>query len=176
MSKRSVDLYSLIAIALAFFAFTMSAVVSRTVFERYPHLEDEVAYLFQAKLLARGDLVIESPSPKQAFWEPFVIDHSSGLRFGKYSLGWPGLLSLGIMFGQTWIVNACLAALVVALTYRLGREIFNAETGIVAATLTAFSPMVLLLNGSLMGHSAALFCALLFMYSYWRITQSEKDR
>lgn len=176
MSKRSVDIYTLVAIALTLFAFTMSAVVSRTVFERYPHLEDEIAYLFQAKLVARGDLVIESPSPKQAFWEPFVVDHSTGTRFGKYSLGWPGLLAVGVMLGEAWVVNALLAALVVALTYRLGREIFNPETGIVAATLTAFSPMALLLNGSLMGHSAALFCALLFMYSFWRITQSNKDR
>src|SRR5688572_22943905 len=111
MAKRSIDIYMLVAVAMAFFAFTMSAEVSRTVFERYPHLEDEVAYLFQAQILARGHLVIDSPSPKQAFWEPFVVDHSTGTRFGKYSLGWPALLALGVMLGQSWIVNAFLAAL-----------------------------------------------------------------
>lgn len=168
--NRNFRLHQITAIFLAFFAFVMSALISRTVFERLPHLEDEVAYLFQARVFARGDLTIDIPDPRRAYWQPFVVDHTeSGQRFGKYTPGWPAILSVGVHLGQEWVINAFFAALTVALTYRLAGEIFNRDVGLIAAALTAFSPMALLLNASLMGHSAALCCATLFMYAYWRI-------
>jgi hypothetical protein len=43
-----------IVIALALFAFALSALLSRTVFERLPHLEDEMAYLWGARAIAGG--------------------------------------------------------------------------------------------------------------------------
>ncbi len=159
------------------FTFFMSALVSRTVFERLPHLEDEVAYLFQAKLFARGDAVIESPQPQRAYWQPFVVDYKpTGNRFGKYTPGWPLILAVGVNLGQAWLVNAWLAGLTVALVYRLGREIFTPDVGVIAAALTAFSPFALLLNATLMGHTAALFFTTLFLYAYWRMEQQGRGR
>ena len=164
---------ALIALLLAFFAFFMSAIISQTVFERMPHLEDEVAYLFQAKSYAGGHLAIESPQPRRAYWQPFVVDQND-VRFGKYTPGWSLQLALGVLMGQTWVINAFLAALTIALVYRLGREIFNADVGVIAAALTAFSPMALLLDATLMGHTAALFAATLFLYAYWRVERGKR--
>lgn len=159
-----------IVLVLVLFSVAMSALVSDRVFERLPHLEDELAYLFQAKTYARGQLVIDTPEPRRAFWQPFVVDyHPTGKRFSKYTPGWPALLMLGVLVGQPWVVNAFLAGLNVALAYRLGREIFHAEVGVVAAALTAFSPMALLLNATLMGHTAALFGVTLFLLAYWQM-------
>ncbi|MEZ4670012.1 MAG: hypothetical protein R3E39_19075 [Anaerolineae bacterium] len=162
------NLHHWLALLLVLFSFFMSALVSRTVFERLPHLEDEVAYEFQAQTLTRGQAVIDSPVPARPFWKPFVVDQQ-GKRFGKYPLGWPALLAAGETAGQPWLVNAWLGVLTVALVYRLGREIYGADTGVLAAALMAFSPMALLLNGTLMGHTAALFTTVLFMYAYWRV-------
>ncbi|MBI1258660.1 MAG: hypothetical protein GC204_14425 [Chloroflexi bacterium] len=173
MITRPFPKHALIAVLLAFFAFFMSALVSQTVFERLPHLEDEMAYLFQARTYAGGNLVISTPEPRRAYWQPFLIDQG-GERFGKYTPGWPMQLAIGVLLGQTWIINAFYAALTVALVYRLGREIFNADVGVIAAALTAFSPMALLLDGTLMGHTAALFAATLFLYAYWRIERGKR--
>jgi len=172
---RHVSYHQPLILLLVLFAFFMSALVSRSVFERLPHLEDEVAYLFQAKMATHGDLVIESPQPRRAFWQPFIIDRD-GQRFGKYPIGWPALLALGVAMGQTWVINAFFSALNVALVYQLGREVFNPDVGALAAMLTAFSPMALLLNGTLMGHTAALFFTTLFMYAYWRIERANKRK
>jgi hypothetical protein len=161
-----------IVLLLIFFSFAMSALVSRLVFERLPHLEDEMAYLFEARIIAGGNLVIDSPEPRQAYWQPFIVD-SNGNRFGKYTLGWPAQLALGVLLGQEWIINAFCAALTVALVYRLGREVYNPDVGVFAAALTAFSPMALLLNGTLMGHTTALFATMLFIYAYWRIERGK---
>ncbi len=169
-SNSKFAVHQIMAILLVFFSVFMSVLVSRTVFERLPHLEDEVAYLYQAKIFARGDLVVETPHPRRAYWQPFVVDYSpTGNRFGKYTPGWPALLSIGVNLGQTWVINAFFAGLTVALVYRLGREIFNPDVGVIAAALVVFSPMAMLLNASLMGHTAALCFTTLFMYAYWRM-------
>jgi hypothetical protein len=170
--KRPFAYHQIIVLVLVLFSFGMAGLVSRTVFERLPHLEDEMAYLFQARTYARGNLVIESPAPSRAYWQPFVVDHD-GRRFGKYTPGWPLQLMIGEMMGQAWVINAFLASMTVAVVYRLGHEIYNPETGLIAAALVAFSPMALLLNATLMGHTAALFAAVLFMYAYWRIERGK---
>lgn len=161
------------ALVLALFSFFMTLLVSDRVFERLPHLEDEVAYLFQAKIFARGQVVVPTPQPSRAFWQPFVVDDpTTGNRVGKYSPGWPALLGIGVMLGTPYVINAFLGLLTVALTYRLGRDVFNRDVGLIAAALTAFSPMALLLNGTLMGHTAALTCATLFIWAYWRMERA----
>lgn len=157
-----------IIIALAFFAFFMSVLISRTVFERLPHLEDEVAYLYQARIFANGEITAPTPELQRTFWQPFVIDYN-GQRFSKYTPGWSAVLALGVIGGQTWLINALFASLTVALTFRLGKEVFNPDVGLIASALVAFSPMALLLNASLMGHTAALFYSTLFFYVYWRM-------
>ena len=162
-----------IVIGLALLSFTLSAVLSRTVFERLPHLEDEMAYLFQARTLAGGHLVIDSPSPARAYWQPFVVDYN-GARFGKYSLGWPAQLAIGVLLGQEWVINAAFAALSVAMVFRLGSEIFGKEAGVVAAALVAFSPAAVLLSATLMGHTTALFWSLVFVYAFWRIGRGKR--
>jgi 4-amino-4-deoxy-L-arabinose transferase-like glycosyltransferase len=164
------DTFHVVAVGLAFFSFFMAALVSRTTFERLPHLEDELAYLYQARIFAAGDVVVEIPQPRRAFWQPFVIDYpETGNRFGKYPPGWPLLLAGGVHLGPLWVVNAFFAALNVIVIYRLGREVFNPDAGLIAAALTAFSPMALLLNASLMAHTSALFFFTLFMWCYWRM-------
>lgn len=177
-TQYSFSAYTLAVLALALFAFVMSAVISRTVFERLPHLEDELAYLFQARVFSEGQVVADLPLPSGPYWQPFVVQHTSDLkpeggRVGKYPPGWPALLAIGELLSAIWWVNAAFSALTVALTYRLGREIFGQDVGLVAAILTSFSPMALLLNGTMMSHTSALFFTTLFMYAFWRLCRAD---
>ncbi len=172
MTRTRFDSYTIAMLLLCLTAFALSGLLSRTVFERLPHLEDEVAYLYQAKVFAAGHIVAPIPEPRRAYWQPFVVDYSaSGHRFGKYTPGYPAVLGAGIALGQPWIMNALLAALTVALVYRLGGEVFNRDVGLLAALLVTFSPMALLLNATLMAHTTALFYCVLFMFACWRMEQ-----
>lgn len=170
-----------VAVLIAFFALTASAFISRNVFERYPHLEDEFAYLFQAKVFAGGHAWAPGSDPFKYVWQPFIIQPEppyDGIlkRFGKYAPGWPLVLSIGVLLGQTWVINAFLALLTTALVYRMAREIFDEAVGIVSALLLSISPMVLLLNATLMSHTIAMFAAVLATFAYWRTTKHGKGR
>lgn len=153
--------------------------MNRTVFERLPHLEDEFAYLYQAKLFARGQAWVKRDEAVKVFWQPFVLQPETSpdgtlRRFGKYTPGWPLLLAAGVANETPWIVNAFAAMLNVLLIYRLGKDIFDETVGLVAAALMAISPMALILNATLMSHTSALTCTLLFIYSYYRTTKTQR--
>ncbi|HSR31385.1 MAG TPA: glycosyltransferase family 39 protein [Anaerolineae bacterium] len=147
-------------------AFVATAAVAFFAFERLPHLEDEVSYLFQAKTMALGRLTVPSPAQPEAFWTPFVLDHQ-GQRFGKYAPGWPGVLAGGVLAGAPWLVNPLLAALSLYLVYRLGQTLYDDRTGLLAALLGLLSPLFLVLSGSFLSHLASLVWLLLF--SLWFI-------
>jgi 4-amino-4-deoxy-L-arabinose transferase-like glycosyltransferase len=147
------------------------AAVAWGVFERVPHLEDEITYLFQARTLARGALWAPAPPVRRAFFAPFVLVYGDKW-IGKYPPGWPALLALGELVGAGWLVNPALGGLAAALTYWLGRDLFGREVGALAGTLTVTSPMFLILCGSLMSHPAALVMTLLFALAYLRADRS----
>jgi 4-amino-4-deoxy-L-arabinose transferase-like glycosyltransferase len=141
-----------------------TAAFSAFAFERLPHLEDEVAYLFQARTMAMGRLTVPSPAQPDSFWTPFVLDYR-GQRFGKYTPGWPAMLSLGAFAGEPWLINPILASCALYLVYRLGKTLYDTRTGLLAAALGLFSPLFLVLGGSFLSHIASMVWLLLF--SLW---------
>ncbi|MGD8626707.1 MAG: glycosyltransferase family 39 protein [Anaerolineae bacterium] len=164
MEQHDNDFGKRIILLVCAAALLAVAAVAYFVFEGLPHLEDEVAYLFQARTLAQGRLTVPSPEPVDSFWTPFVIDYQ-GRRFGKYPPGWPAVLALGTMVGVPWLVNPILAAVALYLVYRLGRELYDGWTGLLAALLGLVSPLFLVLGGSFLSHLASLVWLLLF--SLW---------
>jgi hypothetical protein len=159
---------ALLVLVAAFLGMMWALDISDTSFARLPHLEDEYAYTYQAKIFAEGNVYVATPEPKRAFWQPFLIDYE-GKRFGKYPPGYPMLLAIGYLLGFPAVINAWLLALTIVVTYRLGREVFNEPTGVIAAFLLASSPITLMHSAGLMSHPAALFWLMVCLYGLWRL-------
>ncbi len=159
-----------IALLLAIAGFLTSALVTQRVFEAVSHIEDEIAYVWQAKAMVEGHLTIPSPPHSRSFLVPFIVDYE-GERFSKYSPGWPALLSIAIRLGARAWINPLLAGLAVWLTYLLGKRIFSELVGLLAAGLTVTSPFFLMNAGSLLSHPFGLVLSLLFalgwLESFW---------
>ena len=157
------------AVGACLTAFVAAGLIADLVLQQVTHLEDEVAYLFQAKVFSIGKLSVPSPPEPSCFFAPFVLDYG-GRRFGKYPPGWPALLALGVRLGQPWWINAGLGALTVALVFRLGSEVHGPVTGAVASLLGSLSPFMLILSASMMAHTACLAFATAFLWAFWRST------
>lgn len=151
MKKRS----DLLALMLSLAAIAITGFVTQEIFEAIPHLEDEIAYVWQAKVLASGHLTAPTPPHPKSYLVPFVVDYE-GVRFAKYPLGWPIVLALGVWLDLRAWVNPLLAGLGIWLTYRLGKRLFGEVVGLLAAGLTLTSPFFLMNSGSLLSHPLGL--------------------
>ncbi len=145
-----------IALILSLIAVLVSYGVAVRIFESMAHIEDEIAYVWQAQAIAGGKLTLPSPPQPKSFLVPFVVDYH-GQRFGKYPLGWPAMLAIGELLDMRPWINAFLAGFAVWLTYRLGKRIFSETVGLLAAGLTVVSPFFLMNSGSLLSHPFGLF-------------------
>lgn len=165
--KLSTPLPVLLAAA---FVLVFCAVFNSLVFERVPHVHDEIAYLFQAKIFASGRLYAPSPCARESFDFPHLINN--GRWYSIYPPGFPFLLMLGLRIGAPWLVNPLLAALSIILFYYLGREIYDRKTGILAAVLGATSIWLLLMSSTMMSHTASMLFNALFLFFAFRSFRS----
>ena len=144
-----------IALLLSLLAVVVAYYVTDRVFEQMAHIEDEMAYVWQAEVIAVGHLTVPSPPEPKSFLVPFVVDYN-GQRFGKYPLGWPALLAVGVWLGLRSWVNPILSGLGVWLLYRLGKRTMGETVGLLSAGLMITSPFFLMNSGSLLSHPMGL--------------------
>jgi hypothetical protein len=154
-----------VALIISLISVLVTYYVTIRYFESIPHLEDEIAYIWQARAIADGKLTVPSPPQAESFLVPFVVDYE-GQRFGKYPLGWPTLLAVGVRLGIRSFVNPILAGLGVWLTYRLGKKIWGETVGIIAAILTLSSPFFLMNSASLLSHPFGLVLSAAFALAW----------
>ena len=154
-----------IAVILCLLAVLASFLVTELVFEGIAHLEDEMAYVWQAQAIAGGHIMLPSPPEPRSFLVPFVVDYN-GQRFGKYPLGWPVVLSIGELLKVRSLINPILAGLGVWLIYRLGKRSLGETVGLLGAGLTLTSPFFLVNSGSLLAHPLGLVLSTAFVL-FW---------
>ncbi|MCJ7621999.1 MAG: glycosyltransferase family 39 protein [Anaerolineaceae bacterium] len=161
------------ALLISIVAVLVSLFISGNIFDRIPHIEDEITYVWQARLAAQEDLTIPSPVCPNCFLEPFVID-LEGVRFGKYPPGWPVVLSFGIRLGMRHLVNPLLSGFTVWLTYLLVKKVTDEKTGLLSAALITTSPFFLMNSGSLLAHPWALLLSIIFIHAWLDTFDSQR--
>lgn len=161
-------------IGLAALALIGGLLFAWYVVERIPHIEDEAAYLFQAGVFARGKLWAPFPADLSPYFTPFVVQ-VGGHWIGKYPIGWPLILALGMLFGAKWVVNPVLGALLVAVIYALGRDLFDRQIGVMAGMLTLTSPFFLISSSNFMSHAAGALWAALIAYGFLRVDRAHEQ-
>ena len=93
------------AIGFVVLALVANAYVAYFLLERLPHVQDSVAYLFQAKLFASGRLWAPLPDNVIFFRHEFVVEHA-GKWFSKHPPGHSALLAIGQLLNAPWIVKS----------------------------------------------------------------------
>jgi hypothetical protein len=137
--------------------------------EGIPHVQDEVAYLWQAKIFALGRAWVPAP-PDPPFFDQAFIEIDPPRWFSKYPPGWPLLLAVGARLAVPWLINPLLAGASLALIYATGRRLYGTSAGSWAALLGSLSPFVLFLSGSYMAHPAVMFLTAAALYGFVRVT------
>jgi hypothetical protein len=150
-----------IVVLSALFVFALTNALSWGFFRHIPHINDEIGYLFQAKIFALGKLYVPSPCGAEGFAFTHIINN--GRWYSQYPPGFPLILLLGLLAGAPWIVNPLLAAASIVVFYYLGRELYGESEGRLAAVLGALSPWLLLTSSTMLSHTASMLFFALFL-------------
>ncbi|MGL4279583.1 MAG: glycosyltransferase family 39 protein, partial [Albidovulum sp.] len=155
----------------AFVTVVAAAALSWYGFERMPHVEDEVAYLFQARTFASGALTLPAPpEAAQPGLEYYLLEVKDGRWFSATQPGWPLVLALGVLAGVPWLLNPLLAGLSVLLAYDITRRRAGTDAGDLVALMMATSPWLITAAASLMPHTLTLT---LILFAWWLILRAE---
>lgn len=118
--------------------------------------DDEYVYLFQARTLLAGHLVLPAPALPEFYTNVFVVARD-GRWFGQYPPGHPLLLAPALALGWPRLLPMLLAALNLGLIARITQEVAGRAAAGVTALALLCSPFYLLTGSTLLSHPTALF-------------------
>lgn len=146
-----------IPLVAAIVVAVVSSLLALTAFHGLGLVEDETAYLFQAKTFAAGALAAPAlPHGTEGAFDFYLLQSGKAGWIATPPPGWSAVLSLGWLLGVPWLINPLLAALSVLLGHRLVERCSDRWTANVAVLLMATSPWLLETSASLMTHALSL--------------------
>ena len=137
-----------------------------------PVVHDEMSYVLEAQILARGHWGLPSP-PLPVFWEqPHVL--VDPVLTSKYFPGHPLMLSIGALVGWVPLMPLVLNALSAVLLFVLARRVASGAVAVLAWNIWLFSPMVLYFGPSYYSEATTTLCWLAGWYALleWRRTRA----
>ncbi len=147
------------AVIAALWTLAVTLVLVVVVYQRIPHVPDEIVYVLQARYFAAGQIALPPPPVAPAF--DVDLMYLDDVRwFSPVPPGWPALLAIGAAARIPWIVDPILAALAVLIAHAVLREIYPPRVARGATVLLALSPWLLFLGMSFMTHVATLVFSL----------------
>lgn len=154
-------IYLASAFFLSIIFFILLIYTGQITLESMPHSQDEVAYLFQAKIFSHGKLYLSSlPDPARKFFDnEFIINN--GKWFSKYPPGTSLFLAFGSLFKASHLVNPLFSFLSAIALFYFTKRLYSFKTALLTVLFFAFSPFYLLLGGSYLSHPSALFFSLI---------------
>ncbi len=164
-------LYRLSPVAPAGFTVAASLALGAFAFQHLPHVEDEVAYLFQARTFAAGALSVPAPpEAAQPGLDYYLLQVRDGRWFSTSVPGWPLALAPFAALGVPWLLNPLLAGLSVLLAYRIALRRLGRDQADLVALMMASSPWLLAAAASLMPHTLTLT---LMLFGWWMVIRAE---
>lgn len=161
------------SICLVLLAFILTSSTSLFILKPFPHIHDEVAYLFQAKLFAQGKVFADPPPVAGLFKQPFIQVYPQW--FSTLPPGWSAILSLGWLLKMPWIINPLIFMLTLILFKKILSYFFEPSFCRWTIFLLLFSPWTIFLSASFMNHPLSLLLTTLSVYGATLIIR-EKDK
>ncbi|MFT3698523.1 MAG: glycosyltransferase family 39 protein [Kofleriaceae bacterium] len=129
-----------------------------------PILDDERAYLFQAKLFASGHVGL--PSPPRAFANPLIL--TQPMWTSGYTPGHSLVLAPAAAIHLEHVWHVLMAGVFTAAVAGYVRIAFGAKHAALAAVLAACSPFVWAIYGTALAFTTSVTCLAVFLYAVVR--------
>jgi hypothetical protein len=147
------------ALAVALLVAVLAGALSFFVYERHPHIPDEVVYLYHARYFAAGMVTMPPPPAADAF-NIDLMTYERERWFCPVPPGWPAMLALGVFLGGAWLVNPILGGLNILLAYLILQELYSLRIARWCILLLCLSPWYVFMAMNFLTHTFTLSCAL----------------
>ena len=139
----------------------------------YPRIHDECSYIIQARMLAGGELW-QKPHELADFFETFHF-----LTAPVYgSIYFPGTALMNVpgtwLRQPSWVMPVLLAALVVALSYRVSAELVDGVAGLLVALLVLSARLFRTYSTMVMAQVPVMLLGLLMAWAWLRWRREKK--
>lgn len=162
-----------LAVGVFVMSFAALGMVSALCFHAIPHITDEVAYYFQARVFAEGRLWAPVPEDQEFFKHEHLI-MKDGRWFSKYPPLFSAVLAVALKLGPFWLANPFIGALAAVVLFLLLRRLLGTGWALAGWGLLISSPTFLFMGGNMMAHMlTALF---LWLFALLVLYGMEKDR
>lgn len=155
------------AILAALWVTVIAGLLSYFVYQRHPHIPDEVVYLLHARYLAEGRLSLPAPPVEDAFFI-YLMTFEPDRWYSPFPPGWPAMLAVGVAAGIPWLVNPILAGIHVLLAYLLIGGLYDRRTARLTVFLLCVSPWHVFMSMNFMAHTFASVCTLIAALAVFR--------
>ena len=140
-----------------------------------PLTDDEMTYRFIAQTLLAGHVANPPPPAPFFFQNQFVACDDHGW-YGKYPLGHPLALALGMRLGAEDLVGPVITTLAVCLTWSVGRRCFSAREAALGCVLAGLSPQLTLTGATALSQPLAMLCTLAGVLALYRFEEGGGTR
>ncbi len=163
----------LFAAGVFFFGITLWVVY--VPLEGIPHIGDDVAQIFQARILARWQLLAPAPPADLiASFRPLHIIVQNGLWHGMYPIGHSLLMVPFVSAGLPMWSGAFLGVLRLLMLYALARLMLSRSASRLVIILYILSPFVYMISASPIYHNSDLLFAMIFLWGFLRSRQTRR--
>jgi hypothetical protein len=114
--------------------FAAAAMLNFAIYERQPHLQDEVAHLHQARSFAAGRVTLPAVPVPEAFGY-YLLDLRKDQTSFAPPPGYALLLAPAVWLNAEWLVNPALGGLNIWLLYLVLRKLFAPPTPVIGVLL-----------------------------------------
>lgn len=138
-----------------------------------PVADDESTYVFVARTLLHGRVINPVPDDPAFFKNQFVIINEHGW-FGKYPIGHPLLLAIGVATNTLLFVGSVLASITILLTFLVGNKLFGWKAAALGIVLLAVSPHFIATFATLLSQSSSTVWMLAGTYTLLLLKEDGK--
>ncbi|MBN1343947.1 MAG: glycosyltransferase family 39 protein [Phycisphaerae bacterium] len=133
----------------------LSGAFAYVVLDHMPHIQDEIAVLFQAKSFAAGRLYAKVPPAIEAFDQEYIVIDGDKW-YGKYFPGPSLLLTPGVLLDASWAIHPLISIPAILLLFALARRLVGERLARTAVILAVISPFWVMTFASHMAHPGCL--------------------
>jgi hypothetical protein len=148
--------------------------ISTQVFPYHSLNHDEGVYLQQAAMLLEGQLNLWPPV--EGVFRPWFFVEDGARLYPKYSPVPAATFAVGRLLGGYRLALVGVAAANLALVVGVVREVFDAQTGLLAGGFVLASPLFLINSSVFLPYAPTTLFNLLFAYGYFRTDRTGEDR